>query len=135
MHIAREYTEKFIHQQQIRDAVQKPGLITKEFFFPFIDTFMKALPYTYRNIEAANGSVVHVFVTSDAGGSWFIKKESSGWKACDEDKVTASVTIDPETAWKLFSKGISPQEARSAVELEGDTRLAEHALNMVSVMA
>ncbi len=31
MHIAREYTEKFLHQQQIRDAVKRPGLMTKEF--------------------------------------------------------------------------------------------------------
>jgi len=31
-HIAREYTEKFLHQQQIRDAVGRQGIMTKEFF-------------------------------------------------------------------------------------------------------
>ena len=30
MHIAREYTEKFLHQQQIRDATNKQGIMTKD---------------------------------------------------------------------------------------------------------
>ncbi|HEY9116259.1 MAG TPA: maleylpyruvate isomerase N-terminal domain-containing protein, partial [Roseivirga sp.] len=34
MHIAREYTEKFLHQQQIRDAVGKEGLLNETFFQP-----------------------------------------------------------------------------------------------------
>ena len=34
MHIAREYTEKFLHQQQIRDAVGKQEILTKEFYIP-----------------------------------------------------------------------------------------------------
>src|SRR6476620_8619060 len=51
-HIAREYTEKWLHQQQIRDAVGKPGLMTKGFFYPFISTFMLGLPYTYRSVIA-----------------------------------------------------------------------------------
>lgn len=48
-HIAREYTEKFIHQQQIREAVGKQALFTKELFYPFIDTLMYGLPHTYRD--------------------------------------------------------------------------------------
>ncbi|MFL5810623.1 MAG: maleylpyruvate isomerase N-terminal domain-containing protein, partial [Flavisolibacter sp.] len=43
MEIAREYTEKWLHQQQIRDAVGKPGLMTRELYYPFIDIFMLAL--------------------------------------------------------------------------------------------
>jgi Mycothiol maleylpyruvate isomerase N-terminal domain len=43
-HIAREYSEKFLHQQQIRDAVGKSALMTKELFYPFIDTLLYALP-------------------------------------------------------------------------------------------
>ena len=32
-HIAREFTEKWHHQQQIRDAVGKPGIMTRKNFF------------------------------------------------------------------------------------------------------
>ena len=43
--------------------------------------------------------------------------------------------IDPDTAWRLFSKGISPEEALENVKIEGDEYLAKVALGMVSVMA
>src|SRR3990172_6737966 len=46
--IAREYTEKWHHQMQIRLAVHKPGINTREFFYPVIDIFMRGLSYAYR---------------------------------------------------------------------------------------
>lgn len=50
--VAREYTEKWLHQQHIREAVGRPLLTSRKWLFPVLDTFMRALPYTYRNIEA-----------------------------------------------------------------------------------
>lgn len=67
-HIAREYTEKFLHQQQIRDAVGKQGIMTKELFYPFLDIMMYAFPYTFRNIHAETGTVVSLKVTTEIGG-------------------------------------------------------------------
>jgi uncharacterized protein (TIGR03083 family) len=136
-HIAREYTEKFIHQQQIRDAVNKPALITKELFHPFIDTFMRALPHTYRNTPAKEGTVVAVTISSEAGGTWFLKRNSADWSLVSEqeEKLSAHVIINPSTAWKLFSKGISPTQARAAIMIEGDEELGAVALTMISVMA
>ncbi|HZX73794.1 MAG TPA: maleylpyruvate isomerase N-terminal domain-containing protein, partial [Cyclobacteriaceae bacterium] len=59
-HIAREYTEKWHHQQQIREAVEKPGIMDREFYFPMMDTFMQALPYTYRKVAAPEGTHIKV---------------------------------------------------------------------------
>lgn len=136
-HTAREYTEKFIHQQQIRDAVDKQGILTKELFYPFIDTFMCALPHTYRNVIAAIDTVVKVTVTTGIGGSWQIIKKQEGWILSKDqtDSFKAHVLIDPQTAWKLFSKGMLPVEARSIVSIEGDEELGAIALTMLSVMA
>src|SRR5262249_9675682 len=47
---ARELTERWIHQQQIRVAVDRPGLMSRELFFPVLDTFMRALPFVFRNV-------------------------------------------------------------------------------------
>ena len=47
--IAREFTERWHHQQQIRLAVEKPGIMTREFYYPVLDCFMRALPYSYRD--------------------------------------------------------------------------------------
>ena len=136
-HIAREYTEKFIHQQQIRDAVNKPALLTKELFYPFIDTFMYGLPHTYRNIMADEGTIVRVNILTDIGGEWNIIKTEAGWKLMKQNSTApkAIISIDPETAWKLFSKGITTEQAKADVEISGDKNLGEVALQMVSVMA
>jgi hypothetical protein len=135
MHIAREYTEKFIHQQQIRDAVNKQGIITKELFYPFINTFMQALPYTYRDVDAEEGTIIKVSVVTDAGGDWYIARRSGKWIFTDDNKAHASIFIDPDIAWKLFSKGITPEQAKPFVQMSGNISLADVALNMVSVMA
>jgi uncharacterized protein (TIGR03083 family) len=136
-HIARNYTEKWIHQQQIRDAVGKPGIMTRELFFPFINTFMCALPQTYRYTNAPTGTSVVVAITSDIGGVWHINKTDHGWVLRNQTRLepNATVTIHPDTAWRLFSKGIRPEEALSKVQITGDENLGRIALGMVSVMA
>lgn len=136
-HIAREYTEKFLHQQQIRDAVGKQALFTKELFGPFIDTFMYALPHTYRNVDAAIGTTVQVTITTEIGGEWIICKQAQGWQFVSPSSTepNGSLSIDPNTAWKLFSKSMQPADALTFVELAGDKTLAANALQMVSVMA
>jgi hypothetical protein len=137
MHIAREYTEKWLHQQQIRDAVNKPGLMTREFYYPFIDIFMLALPYTYRTIEAENGTTIKVTVTTQIGGSWFLTQNDGNWTLTKEYALAATteIIIDPDIAWKLFSKSLRPEQVKDKIHVHGEQKLAETALTMVSVMA
>ena len=137
MHIAREYTEKWLHQQQIREAVNKPALMTRELFYPFIDTFMLALPYTYRDTKAAEGTVVGVTISSSIGGNWYIKMNKGQWNLTKEKEQAphAEIIIDPCVAWKLFSKSIRPEEVKNKVVIKGNQQLGEIALHMVSVMA
>ena len=136
-HVAREYTEKYLHQLQIREAVSRPGLMTRELFFPFIDTLMQALPYTYRNTMADIGTVVKVTVTTDIGGDWYLEMKEDGWKLSmqEPEDPKASLEIDPVTSWKLFSKGMSPSEARDKIVISGNEELATVTLQMLSVMA
>lgn len=135
-HIAREYTEKFLHQQQIREAVGKPGLLNKELFYPFIHIFMQALPNAYKNTNAKNGTVITLIVTTEIGGKWSIIKKDEIWQFTDNpNQSDAIIKIDPNDAWLLFSKGMSPTDAKEKIEITGDEILAETALNIVAVMA
>ena len=61
--LAREYTERWHHQQHIRDAVGKAGLKEPRFFAPVLETFVRALPVTYRDTAAEEGTVVVVTIT------------------------------------------------------------------------
>jgi len=136
-HIAREYTEKFLHQQQIRDAVGKQALLTSTLFHPFIHTFMQALPHVYSNIKTQNGTIISIIVTTEIGGQWSIIKKDEGWTFITSfDKEPSSIVkITPDDAWLLFSKGTTSAEAKAKIEIIGDKDLGEIALNMISVMA
>jgi len=136
-HIAREYTEQFLHQQQIRDAVNKPGILTRELFYPFLDTLVYALPSTFKNIQAATGTVVTLIVTTEIGGQWNIVKTGNGWELTKDLNRTAdaAVSLHPDTAWKLFSKSRTAAQVAGDVTITGDPVLAYQVLNMVAVMA
>lgn len=136
-HIAREYTEKFLHQQQIRDAVNKPGIMTRELYYPFLNTFMQALPYTFKDVMAAAGTTVLLTVTTAVGGQWSITKTNEGWILNNNTLATAdaTVSIDPDTAWKLFSKSLTPEQVLHRVEITGNHLLGKHVLKLVAVMA
>ena len=137
MHIAREYTEKWLHQQQIRDTLSDHSLMSKEFFDPFIDIFMLALPYTYRNVQAAEGTTIKLTIPGEIGGSWNISKLENMWRL---DKFphpdpASEIIIDADTSWRLFSKSLDAADVKSKVMIKGNRELGEVALTMVSVMA
>jgi uncharacterized protein (TIGR03083 family) len=136
-HVAREYTEKWHHQQQIRDAVSKPGIMDRDLFYPCIDTFMCGLPHCYRNTNATSGTTVKITVTTNSGGDWYLIKGDTAWMLSKKEQgtVAASVILDPDTAWKLFTKGLKPDVAAERVKLSGDIELAGVLLTMVAVMA
>lgn len=137
-HIAREYTEKWHHQQQIREAIGKPGtLMTRELFHPLIDTFMQALPYAYRHVAADKNTAINVTVNTDIGGEWLLLMQQDGWalKKSRVGTIHAEITLDPVTAWKLFTKGITPEEARGKIRIQGDHAWGEPLLSMLAVMA
>jgi uncharacterized protein (TIGR03083 family) len=138
MHVAREYTEKWLHQQQIREATGKDGIMTRKFFFPMIDTFFRALPYTLRDTNAPTGTTLKVTIASVIGGDWYLRKSTDGWNFCQRpgsEAYAATISLPPPIAWKLFSKSIRPADCRNDIQVTGDSVLAEDVLNMVSVMA
>lgn len=136
--IAREYTERWLHQQQIRQALGAPGLMDREYYHPFLETFMQALPHTFNlhKPDVPPRSVVRVDIVGTAGGSWTIIKDGAVWRFSTEDaSPDAQVYIDEQIAWLLFSKGVDVMEARQFWQVTGDAELGSAALKMVSVMA
>lgn len=137
MHIAREYTEKWIHQQQIRDAVKQPGLMSEAFFIPLMDTFFMALPYTYRNTAAAENTRIQINITGEIIGTWALQMKDMYWRISKTAPASADaqVSIPADIAWRLFSKSLRPHQVMDQVQISGDITLGETALHMVSVMA
>ncbi|HAA10389.1 MAG TPA: hypothetical protein DCE41_01335 [Cytophagales bacterium] len=137
MHVAREYTEKWHHQQQIREAVGQPGILNQEFYLPVLQTFFLALPHTFRQVEAPLGTVVSATISAEAGGTWHLTKQEKGWVLTEqpEQEASAKVEIPLDVSWKLFTKSLRPHDVEDQILKTGDTRLAQQVLEMVSVMA
>jgi hypothetical protein len=133
--VAREYTERWHHQQQIRDATDGPSLTERRLFAPVLDTFVRALPYTYKNVGAPDGTMVKLVITGDAGGSWWLVRRDARWQLVAEptDPPAAHIEIDQDRAWRLFTKGITADGAEA--RLTGDEALGAIALKTVSIIA
>ncbi|MBA2285810.1 MAG: maleylpyruvate isomerase family mycothiol-dependent enzyme [Ktedonobacteraceae bacterium] len=135
--IAREYTERWLHQQQIRDAVKKPGLKERRFFHPVLDTFVRALPHTYKDMPAPATTVLKFVVMGEAGDVWYLLREADRWSLAQDVELrpTTVVTMDQETCWRLFTRGIARDQARASITIEGDQKLGEKLLETVSIIA
>jgi len=134
---AREFTERWHHQQQIRLAVNKPGIMTRELYYPVLDCFLRALPFTYRATSAQPGAYVQVNVSGECGGSWYLRRVDQVWELLREpagEKVSET-TIPQEIAWRIFTKGIDRESALSQINITGDTKLGQHVLGMISIVA
>ena len=134
--LAREYTERWHHQQHIRDAVGRPGRKDPRFFAPVIATFVRALPLTYRDTGADEGTAVVLTITGRSGGRWALRRQGAGWslQTAGTDPATAEVTLDEDVAWRLFTKGLDREDASRKVEIVGDRRLGAKVLDAVAII-
>jgi uncharacterized protein (TIGR03083 family) len=124
--LAREFTERWHHQQQIRDATGRTPLYDPYFMAPVLDTFARALPYGYRNAMAPIGTLVRFEISGDAGGVWFFSKTEEGWTLLLNltDEPATNVVIPQDVAWRLFTKGMDRDKARSLAVVVGKEHLA-----------
>lgn len=126
--VARELTERWHHQQQIRDAIGRPPLFDP-YLGPVIDTFVRGVPNAYRDVSAADGTAIAIRI---APGAWTLRRESGRWTlfAGEDADAATVVTIDPDSAWRLFTKA----RAKKEPQIDGDRRLAEPLLRMICII-
>jgi uncharacterized protein (TIGR03083 family) len=134
--IAREFTERWHHQQQIRDAIGQRPLYDPYFFSPVLDTFVRGLPHSFRHTDAPEGTAVRLKISGDAGGTWFLLKTGPSWGLALEPDTepAADVSLPQETAWRMFTKGVDPEAAQTSALVRGDATLASPIFSTVSVI-
>lgn len=137
LHLAREYSERWVHQQHIRDAVRRPGLTGRRWLGPILEVFALAVPPALDEVAGVPGATVRLVVDGEAGGSWSFARGERRWEAGDGQArpPDAEVSMDADTAWRLFTKGITPAEAARTATVRGDATLTSAVLRSVAIMA
>lgn len=139
LELAREFTERWTHQQHIREALDRPGVMERLYLAPALDTFVRSLPRAYRSVDARGGTVVQCVIEGDAGGVWSLLKGEDRWTLWlatpDDPEPASTVIIRQVDAWKLFTRGIDKRDLLQAVTFRGDHFLGLPVLDAVSIIA
>jgi uncharacterized protein (TIGR03083 family) len=133
---ARDFSEYWTHHQQICDATGNAGLTGPQYLGPVIDTFMRALPHTLRNAAAPGGTAFQMTVAGPSGGQWTCTRGAGRWRLQREphSHPAARVELDADTAWRLCTRGMTPEHAARNARIDGDKQLATAALQIVSII-
>lgn len=138
-HVAREYTEKWHHTQQIFQAVDPldQSLFTKRLYLPYLETSLRALPHHFRSMGSPKDTLVQISVSGQFSATWWLKKMDVNWQIIPFSKLQPTVVliIPDQIAWRIFTKGISFDQVNQAVELHGDRNLGIHLFTLLAVMA
>lgn len=138
MDVAREFTERWHHQQQIREAVGAPGLDQERYVRPLLETFIRALPGSYSSVEATNGTTVGVRISDLDDLGWGLQRLSDSWSLgvlANDLELAATVEVSADTAWRLFTKALTGPEARDLARIAGDQKLVDRFFSTLGVMA
>jgi uncharacterized protein (TIGR03083 family) len=133
---ARDFTEYWTHLHQILLAAGRPALADDQALHSVLDTFLRALPLTLERTARCGDGTLTIRVPGPAGGSWTCRCDAGQWRWAGEPPgaATATVTIDAGLLWRLCTRGTEPAGALRHAEIDGDTRLAEAALRLVSII-
>ena len=121
--VAREYMERFIHQQQIREATGRPGL-GPDLTAPVLTAAAHALPVALRDVPRPAGTTVSFTAEGAGGATWHLTRTGTAWElgAGEPPRPAAcevSTTVDG--AIKRYAR----DPAAPPLRWRGDAGLAE----------
>jgi uncharacterized protein (TIGR03083 family) len=137
---AREYTERWHHQMQIRAAVGERGrpavLLAPKYLVPLLETSVRVLPHAYRAVPAAEGTTVTLRLTSDPQLAWTLRREGASWRLYSGEpaRPTARVMSEPDILWRLFFNALAVGDSAHAFAVDGPRELVTPLFRARSVM-
>jgi uncharacterized protein (TIGR03083 family) len=135
--LAREFTERWHHQQQIREAVAAPLLNNPTFLRPVLQTFAFSLVPPYRDLEAPAGSTVQLYVDGPSGGDWAVVRDEAGWslRVGRANAPTGSVAMNEDTAWRMYIRALGRPDVEARSTFVGDPRLTRPVLEAFALVS
>ena len=139
---AREYTERWHHQMQMRTALGEMSgerapqvLLHGRYLVPLLDTAVRVLPHAYRGVAASEGTAIAIAL-SDQVWARTLRREGDRWMLYEGtgDGESARATTSADMAWRHFFNALPAREARAAFRVEGDDAILDPFWQARSVM-
>ena len=136
MDIGREYTERWHHQMQIRDAIDEPRLLTPHWMETLLDLSVRALPVAYAGHAAPDGATVSLEVHGPTSGAWSVVRDDGQWRVVRgrPHGPDALVRLATDDAWRVFYNAVGSPGLEHRIEIHGNRDLALPLLRARSVI-
>jgi uncharacterized protein (TIGR03083 family) len=106
--LAQEFTERWVHQQQMREAVSR--IEDHADHLPeVLRTFMWAVPH---QLSQPTDAATTLEMTIAGVACWTLSTNADGWVMEERTATapTATATLSPDAAWRLFTGANIPPE-------------------------
>jgi uncharacterized protein (TIGR03083 family) len=137
LQVAREYTEYWMHHQHVCEGAGIKSLKSRRYLHPTLSVFVYSLPRSYQNVHAPENTCIAFEVTGEAADRWFLIREGEAWQLYAETDLVpdARVSMSDDSAWRMFTKGISLEALQADTQISGDKALAEPLLKSIAILA
>ena len=154
-HLAREFTERWHHQQQIRLATGTRRHMNVSSIIRCSSASCARCrsrsatrPVRPARLRASTSPVIAADpgICFTAASSRPMTRQGpmtvlhpadigGGWSAAVEGQPASETTIPQEIAWRVFTRGILREQAARQVRVDGDADLGYHVLDAIAIVA
>jgi len=127
----RELTERWIHRQQLHEAIGQPSDLRPDLVGPVLDTLRWAYPHRLRQVDHPTGTAMLVEVDGEGQRHrWCLLRDEQEWTFVPRviDHLDAVVTMSTEQAWRLLSNNYR-EDAHGPIGIHGDPQLGAVIMN------
>lgn len=133
---ARELSEKWIHRQQILEALGQPADLRPDLAVPVLEALRWAYPYRLGTHHRDPGDFVEIDVVDNhLGQQWRLVSTGDVWAfdGADPKVKVASMSLSGDQAWKLLTNNYDPA-TDDAIRTSGDPKIIETLLRTRSII-
>jgi uncharacterized protein (TIGR03083 family) len=122
LEVARQYTERWLHQQQLREAVGRGPLTDPILNRVLLQALAHCLPVAYDDTPAPDGTTVRLEITDFPTLTIVLRRHATGWRL-----VAARGVVDPECTvaapgeplWRAWTTNGTRGDLRAAATVAG----------------
>lgn len=129
--VAQDLTERWVHQMQIREAVDRVENYPARYLTVVLRTFVWAFPYQYR-VDAPAGTLVQIDLGT--GGAWRLTCDGTTRWSLEEGSVQAPdahAVFTDDAGWRLLTGAAVPADG---MRLEGARELCQPLLDVRAIL-